>query len=335
MGVFFAGVISFARTRASSARPKSVRSPQRTMAWAEPAIAAKSAWKLPWELLLQCRSPTAATRMVVPPPAADDLPGRLDGRRPVRDLLRGERTSRHQSPVGIPPAQDVRQVLLAREQRSLADALVGRGPTCLPLEESAEADHDLGGYGRHLTGVDEAEERQMAQKHPPVSAEAGHQSVPVELPLTRADQVGYVGSVVAFALHDEGLGPDHLLGWTQPDGHPEHPGGAAMGEPIVVHLGQAIARAIDDIDVVPFQVSLAEPVREGQIRVKARRGQAFEKGKRVPASDEDVQVLRAPDATRVVPKRVPASHEEWDLEGGHQLQSAAMAPALGLPFRAL
>src|SRR5262249_57462117 len=92
MGVFFAGIISFARIRASSARPKSVRSPQRTMAWAEPAMAAKSDWKLPWELRLQCRSPTAATRMVVPPPAADDLPGRLDGPPPLPDLLPPHRT---------------------------------------------------------------------------------------------------------------------------------------------------------------------------------------------------------------------------------------------------
>src|SRR5215467_1153585 len=124
MGVFFAGVISFARIRASSARPRSVRSPQRTMAWAEPAMAAKRDWKLPWEVLLQCRSPTAATRMVVPPRAADDLPGCLDGRRPLRDLLRSEGAARHESPVGISPARDVRQVLLAEEERSLADALV-------------------------------------------------------------------------------------------------------------------------------------------------------------------------------------------------------------------
>src|SRR5262252_6434601 len=335
MGVFFAGVISFARIRASSARPRSVRSPQRTMTWAEPAMAAKSYWKLPWELFLQCRSPTAATRMVVPPRTVDDLPGRLDGRRPLRDLLRGERAARHQAPVGVPPARDVRQVLLTRQKRSLADALVGRGPTCLPLEESAEADHHLGRYGRHLTRVDEAEERQMAQEHPPVSAKAGHQSVPLELPLTGADEMGDVGSVVAFALHDEGFRPDHLLGWTQPDGHSEHPGGAAVGEPIVVHLGQAIARAVDDVDVIPFHVCLAEPVRKGQIRVEARRGQAFEEGERVAPADEDVQVLRASDVARVVAQRVSASHEEWDLQSGHPLQGTPMASALDLPFRAL
>src|SRR5215813_10934945 len=104
MGVFLAGTISFTSTRASSARPRSVRSPQSTMASAAPAMAAKSGWKFPWEFLLQCRSATAATRIVVPPPAADDLLGRLDGRRPLRDLLRGERAARHQSPIGVAPA---------------------------------------------------------------------------------------------------------------------------------------------------------------------------------------------------------------------------------------
>src|SRR5262249_1542573 len=47
--------------RASSVRPRSVRSPQRANTSALSATREKSVWKEPGEVLLQCRSPTAAT----------------------------------------------------------------------------------------------------------------------------------------------------------------------------------------------------------------------------------------------------------------------------------
>src|SRR5262249_47081847 len=125
MGVLLAGTISFTSTRASSARPRSVRSPQRTLGSAPPALAAKRSGKFPCELGLQCRSPTAATRIVVPFSTADDFLGRLYGRRPLCDLLGSERAAGHQSPVGVPPTGHVGQVLLAGEQRALAYALIG------------------------------------------------------------------------------------------------------------------------------------------------------------------------------------------------------------------
>src|SRR5262249_10618677 len=139
MGVLLAGTISFTSTRASPARPRSVRAPQRTMASAAPAMAARRDGKFPWERRLQCRSPPAATRIVVPFSTADDFLGRLYGRRPLRDLLGSERAAGHQSPVGVPPTGHVGQVLLAGEQRALAYALIGSGAAGLALEKPAAA----------------------------------------------------------------------------------------------------------------------------------------------------------------------------------------------------
>ncbi len=52
---------SFARIRASSGRPRSVRSPHKASTSALSATREKSVWKEPEELRLQWRSPTAAT----------------------------------------------------------------------------------------------------------------------------------------------------------------------------------------------------------------------------------------------------------------------------------
>src|SRR5690606_17198749 len=60
--------------------------------------------------------------------------------------------------------------------------------------------------------VAEAEEDQVREEHRPVLVEAPEQMLPVHLLGADKDDVVDVGSVVALALADEALRPDHLLG---------------------------------------------------------------------------------------------------------------------------
>ena len=68
------------------------------------------------------------------------------------------------------------------------------------------------GISARSPGIDEAEEDEMAEQHAPVRSEAPHQPVPVQQAAAVTEQVGDVGAVVALALHDQRLRPDHLLG---------------------------------------------------------------------------------------------------------------------------
>ena len=54
-------------------------------------------------------------------------------------------------------------------------------------------------------------QHEVRQEHAPVLAEARQQPRPVDLLLTRADEVQHVGAVEALALHQERLRPDHLF----------------------------------------------------------------------------------------------------------------------------
>src|SRR5215468_4825254 len=65
MGTFLAAPSSFASTRASSPSPRSVRSPQSAITSAAAAMAPKRGCSIPWDVRLQCRSPTAATRTLL------------------------------------------------------------------------------------------------------------------------------------------------------------------------------------------------------------------------------------------------------------------------------
>src|SRR5262249_62216673 len=128
------------------------------------------------------------------------------------------------------------------------------------------------------------------------------------------------------AHQEEGLPQDHLLGREELAGPAEAGRRLAVGEPSVVSLGQPIARAVDDIDVVLFDLGLAEPVGKGQVRLEACRGEPLQESEGVLAAHEDVQALRPPHGAGVMAKRVATAYEERNLERDHSLQGAAVAP---------
>src|SRR5262245_21968946 len=170
----------------------------------------------------------------------------------------------------------------------------------------------------------------MAQQDAPVRAESGDQAVPIEAPPAGADQVRDVRAVVSLPLHDESLGPDHLLRWRHAHGHTQHEGSLTVGEPFVVDLGHTIARAVDDVDAVAVDLRLAEPVRKRQVRLEARRRQSLQDRQRIAPAHEEVEVLRATYIARIVTERMPPTHEKGKTEAPQEVEGLAMATASNL-----
>ena len=140
-----------------------------------------------------------------------------DGSGPDRDLLLGHRADRLGAAIAVFGALDVVEVLLAREQRAVADVAVEIRAA------DAQPPHQLVGHPRGdvlaLVGIDEPEQDEVAEEHAPVVAEPHQQPRPVERRSRLAQQMEDVGAVEALALLDERLGPDHLFDGRQPDDH--------------------------------------------------------------------------------------------------------------------
>src|SRR6266568_4440124 len=135
-------------------------------------------------------SPTVATRIFLAFPW-------VDRGGPALDILRGQLSVGSEPPILITPPGYVRQVLLPGQECSPAQALIGRRPSRVPLQGTAKPEHDVVRNGPSLTGIDEAEQDQVAQEHPPVRPEPVQQPAPIEAPATCSlpSQCGNVRSV--------------------------------------------------------------------------------------------------------------------------------------------
>src|ERR1051325_3273510 len=156
---------SFARIFASSIVPKSVRSPQSKRTSASSFIFEKSGCSVPAEVFLTWMSATAAIRSVSRMSLGTI---NFDARGPAVNVLvahQPERVAR----VLVAPLADVLQILLARDDRAVADLL--------PLVAfRAGAVHQLVHHPlRHFRAVgriDEAEQNQMREERAPERAVA-------------------------------------------------------------------------------------------------------------------------------------------------------------------
>jgi hypothetical protein len=91
-------------------------------------------------------------------------------------------------------------------------------------------------------------------------------------------------------------------------------------EPEIVHPGDPVARAEDDVDEVVPAVALAQPVREGPRDRAAHPLQLLQGAVEIPGMDEDVEILGVPDDPRVAGERVGATDQEGHsrlLQTGH------------------
>ena len=122
-----------------------------------------------------------------------------------------------------------------------------------------------------------------------------------------AEQVRDIGAVVPLALHDQRLRPDHFLGRTQLDGRAEYLFVHRVREPLVVHYGDAVARAVDHVDELVPVVRFRQPVGEGDLGLESGAIQHVEHALDVAAADEDVEVLGRPRDAGVVLKGVGAA----------------------------
>ena len=91
-----------------------------------------------------------------------------DARRPGPDLAVSHRVVGQPARVAVAPVLDVDQVLLARQDSATADPRPRSGSAARGLEAAHQILHDPAWQSVTIARVDEAEEHQVAQQHPPV-----------------------------------------------------------------------------------------------------------------------------------------------------------------------
>ena len=139
----------------------------------------------------------------------------------------------------------------------------------------------------------------------------------------------HVGTIEALALHDEGLGPDRLLGRAQLDRHAEHGRLDRVLEPSVVDHGDAVAGTEDDVDHALGGDGLGQPVRERDLGPAADRREHGERGLEIATSQEDVQILRVSRDAGVALEREGATDQERKLRLDESGEGLAIQRALG------
>jgi hypothetical protein len=118
-----------------------------------------------------------------------------------------------------------------------------------------------------LGWVDKAIENEMTQEHPPVRSKTIKQAGPVQTCTTGVQYVDNICAIIAFALHDVALGPEHFFRRAEVHRYAKHLGCYSMCKPHLIDLGNAIARAEDDVDTIVATHGLTQPVGKGQLSV--------------------------------------------------------------------
>src|SRR6266545_998693 len=295
-----------ASVSASVTVPWSVRSPARTSPSASPFTARTSSRNRPCWSARPWRSATAASRKV---PSA--MP-----HRPLHALALGLVP---RAPVLVPEVLEVVPVLHARDEVPAAQLERVIRPELLLDAREERHEHAVRDLGA-LAGVREPEEEDVREEDLPVPLEANEEPVPVELVAARAEQVVHVGAVVALALEDEGLRPDHLLHRREQDldAHDLRP--ARVAEPEVVHHGDAVSGGEDEVDVPLAPVRLADPARVRHLGPEPGALEDSERLLDIALAQEDVEVLRVPEDAGVLEQRVRPRHEERHARPGERPQ---------------
>src|SRR5260370_32618534 len=133
-----------------------------------------------------------------------------------------------------------------------------------------------------------------------------------------------VGPIVAFALHDEAFGPDHILRWTETNAYAQNLALSGMVKPDVIDSGNAVAGAVDDVDKRIVAVHLAQPMGKRALGVIASGAHKLESLRKVFLSKKHVQVLGMPLDSGVACHRIGAPHKEGDLRARQDLQRGAV-----------
>src|SRR5690606_32669587 len=187
--------------------------------------------------------------------------GLLGTRGPLLDLAGREGALRLETRIAESAVGHVDEVLLPGQERTAAYLVHRRRVAGLFPGASQELMHDPARNPGPFGGIDEAEQDHVAEQYPPVPVESAEQPLPVEAVRAGQEDVRHVRAIVAITLHDERLGPERFLRWTDADGEPEDLFLAGMLEPLVIHRRHAVAGTEDHVDESVVRFDLGQPVR--------------------------------------------------------------------------
>jgi hypothetical protein len=174
----------------------------------------------------------------------------------------------------------------------------------------------------------------MRQQHPPVPAEPLDQAAPVHPLAVGENDVGHVGPVEALPLHDVGLGPEALLRGRHLHLDPHHLSLGGVLEPLVVHHGDAVPGAEDDVNEPGGGPDLGQPVGMDQVGLVAGGGAGVEQPVHIARPHEDVEVLGGSVDTRLMDERERSTDEERDPRAGEHLHGLSVeGPGRGFDHR--
>src|SRR5262245_7600695 len=173
--------------------------------------------------------------------------------------------------------------------------------------------HNPGRDAGLLARVDKAKENEITQEHPPVRSEALEQPMPVKLCTTRVQQVHNVRPVIAFTFHDIALGPEHFFWRAEVHRNPQRVTSHSMDKPCLINRGDAVARAKDHVDTIRAATHLAEPMREGQLRVIPGGVEDLESVGSVVRVYKDVKILGMTSNPSIVRQGMPTTYEKRHL----------------------
>jgi hypothetical protein len=124
--------------------------------------------------------------------------------------------------------------------------------------------------------------------------------------------MGHVGAVIALALHNESLRPDHFFHGTDPSGGAEGTSGFGVSKPIVIDHGDAISGAENDIDKIIPAINFCQPMGESQLCPESRSLQMLESGLNMSRAHENIQILGIAPNPGVIFQGKGASDEKGD-----------------------
>ncbi len=159
----------------------------------------------------------------------------------------------------------------------------------------------------------------MGVKAAPVFAIAIDEPPPIHPVAGGEDDVRDVRAIEALALHDQALGPDHLLGRDEPHLDVEDDALDRVIEPELIDGRHAVAGAEDEIDEVFAFERFPQPVRKGQLALVSRRIEDRLRLWEILPEDEDIEVFRVALDPRVAREGIRAADEKRQAAIPHQL----------------
>src|SRR5262249_36552999 len=113
----------------------------------------------------------------------------------------------------------------------------------------------------------------MSEQDSPIGTKAPNQMRPIQFVRAAHEKMRNVSTVESFAFHDVRLHPNHFLRRAKFDRHPEELVIVGPREPGIVHFAQSVARAKNQIHIIPAVFGFGEPMWRGHFCVESEPGE--------------------------------------------------------------